>query len=290
MLHKIYCLFLVFVGFQMNAQIKGTVIDEFGNPIPYVNIWVDGESNGTTSNEDGSFIINSTKNKVLVFSAVGFETKRTTLNNGDKIILVSKIHKLNEVVIGKLKFTKNVEIGEAKKKRSNFFSGDEPWIYAKRFQFEESFVETPFIKSIIFFTDSEKRGAKIKIRLFEFDNSIPTDDLLNEDIVVSVNKGMSKNVIDVSKYKLKIPKNGVVVGLEWLIIDENKFQIDNLGTDDEKFRYSYAPSLIINYSDEENAFSYRNGAWEKAKKYDLKTNDPWNNKILTPAINLIITN
>ena len=121
MLHKIYCLFLVFVGFQMNAQIKGTVIDEFGNPIPYVNIWVDGESNGTTSNEDGSFIINSTKNKVLVFSAVGFETKRTTLNNGDKIILVSKIHKLNEVVIGKLKFTKNVEIGEAKKKRSNFF-------------------------------------------------------------------------------------------------------------------------------------------------------------------------
>ena len=287
---KCYILFLVLISFSAFSQIKGTVIDEFGNPIPYVNIWVDGESIGTTSNEDGSFIINSTKNKVLVFSAVGFETKRTTLNNGDKIILVSKIHKLNEVVIGKLKFTKNVEIGEAKKKRSRFFSGDEPWIYAKRFQFEESFVETPFIKSIIFFTDSEKRAAKIKIRLFEFDNSIPTDDLLNEDIVVSVNKGMSKNVIDVSKYKLKIPKNGVVVGLEWLIIDKNKFKIDNLGTDDEKFRYSYAPSLIINYSDEENAFSYRNGAWEKAKKYDLKTNDPWNNKILTPAINLIITN
>jgi hypothetical protein len=283
-------LFLIICVSSAFSQIKGVVVDSLGTPIPYVNIWVDGENIGTTSEEDGTFIINSTNDKMLVFSAVGFETKRTTLSDGDKTILVSKIHELNEVVIDRLKLTKEIEIGEAKKKRSKFLSGGEPWIYAKRFSFEESFVETPFIKTIIFFTDSEKRDAKIKIRLFEFDNSIPTDDLLNEDIVVSVKKGMSKNVIDVSKYKLKIPKNGVVVGLEWLIIDENKFQINISGTDEEKFRSSYAPSLIINYSEEENAFSYRNGAWERAKKYDSKTNDPWNNKILTPAINLIITN
>jgi hypothetical protein len=143
---------------------------------------------------------------------------------------------------------------------------------------------------MVFFSDSEKRNAKIKIRLFEFNNFIPTADLLTEDIIVSVKKGMGKNVIDVSKYKLKIPENGLVVGLEWLIIDENKFEMRESGTDEKKVRISYAPSLIINYNEDENAFSYRNGAWERAKKFDSKTNKPWNNKILTPAINLILTN
>jgi hypothetical protein len=117
------------------------------------------------------------------------------------------------------------------------------------------------------------------------------DDLLTEDIIVSVKKGMRKNVIDVSKYKLKIPENGLVVGLEWLIIDENKFEIRQSDDDEKRVRISYAPSLIINYSEDENAFSYRNGAWERAKKLDSKTSNPWiNNKVLTPAINLILTN
>lgn len=287
---KCYILFLVLISFSAFSQIKGTVIDEFGNPIPYVNIWVDGENIGTTSQEDGTFTINCTKDKLLVFSAVGFETKSTTPNNGEKIVLQSKIFELNEVVIDKLKGTKEIEIGDAKKIRHKFLSGDKPFIYAKRFPFKESFLETPFIKQIIFFTDSEKRDAKIKIRIFDFNDSIPTADLLREDIILSVKKGMSKNVIDVGKYKIKIQENGVVVGLEWLIIDENKFEVSYSQKDKNSVIISYAPSLIINYSEDENSFSYRNGAWYRAKKLDLQSNGPWNNKILTPAINLIITN
>ncbi len=289
------CFILLFLSCcSAFAQIKGVVIDSLGMPIPYVNIWVDGENIGTTSQEDGTFTINCANNKILVFSAVGFETQKIAVNFDNKIVLVSKIFELNEVVIGKLKRTKEIEIGEAKKIRHKFLSGDKPWIYAKRFPFEESFVETPFIKEIIFFSDSEKRDAKIKIRLFVFNDSIPTDDLLTEDIIVSVKKGMSKNVIDVSKYKLNIPKNGIVVGLEWLIIKENEYEYEfsfkELSKSKSVKSIYYAPSLIINYSEDENAFSYKNGAWYRAKKFDSKTNSPWNNKVLTPAINLILTN
>ena len=36
-------------GFSLSAQVKGIVVDENNQPIPYVNIWVQNENNGTTS-------------------------------------------------------------------------------------------------------------------------------------------------------------------------------------------------------------------------------------------------
>lgn len=39
------------------AQIKGKVVDENNQPIPYVNIGVQNEALGTTSEEDGSFYL-----------------------------------------------------------------------------------------------------------------------------------------------------------------------------------------------------------------------------------------
>jgi hypothetical protein len=56
----------------MSSQISGTVVDEKNQAIAYVNIWVENENIGTTSNQKGEFFINSTIEKVLTFSAVGF--------------------------------------------------------------------------------------------------------------------------------------------------------------------------------------------------------------------------
>ena len=94
--------------------------------------------------------------------------------------------------------------------------------------FKYSYVILCWLKKIIFFSNSEKNNAKLKIRFFQLEDSILTNDLMEEDIIVTVKKGMRKNVIDISKYKLRIPKNGVLVGLEWLIIPENFYEF-NLG-------------------------------------------------------------
>ena len=61
------------------SQIKGVVVDENDKPIPYVNIWVENENIGTTSQEDGTFVLNDSEvNKNLIFSAIGYK-KTTTL-------------------------------------------------------------------------------------------------------------------------------------------------------------------------------------------------------------------
>ncbi len=282
-------LFLL-ISYSLNAQIKGVVVDENNIPIPYVNIWVENENIGTTSEENGSFQLNVSKDKNLIFSAIGY--KKSTTFFKEKIVLEKEFYKLEDVVIQTSKQTKEIEIGDSKKIHHRQLSGDKPWIYGKLFSYETKYSETSFLKSIIFYTDSRKEKAKIKIRVYEVKDSIPTNDILYEDLIVTVKKGMRKNKIDVSKYKIMFPKNGLIVGLEWLIIDFNKYDFDYKDGKSEKILVSYAPDLVINYSDIENSYRFSGGKWTKNKIIFFKTKNknPWDNKVMVPAINLILTN
>jgi hypothetical protein len=286
-------LLFLFYTFSLSAQISGTLVNEKDEPIPYVNIWVQDENIGTTSDEKGIFKINTNSEKTLVFSAVGFEIKKTSIQDNEKVILKEAIYKLDEVTVTKRKQDKEFEIGGAEKIHHKQFSGDKPWVYAKLFEYDSIYKATPYLKKIVFFSDSEKKGAKLKIRIFQFNNSIPTIDLLDEDLIVTVKKGMRKNEIDISKYNLRFPKNGIVIGLEWMIIEENKFVFEYTTsmTKKKSKEKSYAPSLIVNYSKVENSFNYSEGKWSRGKIFTTDKNDkPWYNTVMMPAIKLILTN
>jgi len=284
-------LFVIFCTSTLSAQISGIVKDSLTKkPIPYVNIWVENENSGTTSNENGLFELNINDEKRIVFSALGFENKTIASSNAKNVLLNPKIYELNEVIVENLKKTKELEIGGAKKTQHSQLSGDKPWIYGKLFDYEEQYSETPYIKKVIFYSNSNIKNAKLKIRIFEMNDSIPSNDLLYEEIIITVKKGMKKNSIDVSQNNIKFSKKGVVIGLEWLIIDENKYNYEYKESKIKKSFVTYAPSLVINYEDLENSFRYSGGKWIRSKKYDSKQNKPWDNKVLTPAINLLLTN
>jgi hypothetical protein len=281
-----------FITISLSAQIRGVVKDSTsGEPIPYVNIWVENETIGTTSETNGSFSLDIKEEKLLVFSALGYESKKSSSKN-ELILLKPKVFELNEVVVTFPKKTKELEIGEAHKVHISQLSGNKPWIYAKLFNYDIKYKETPFIKKIVFYSNSDIKGAKIKIRIFGFNDSIPTDDLINEDIIVTVKGGMKKNTIDVSKYNIEFPKKGIVIGLEWLIIEENKyfFTYKDPKTKQKVSLENYAPSLVINHSPDEISFTYSKGRWYKHKRHSSNYKKEWNNKVDTPAINLILTN
>ena len=283
----------VLTAFQLSAQISGSTIDDNGKPIPYVNIWVENENIGTTSDDKGIFKIHTTSDKVLIFSSVGYEVKKTTIKDNQKVILNEAIFKLEEVVVSQRKQNEELEIGGAKKIHHTQLSGDKPWIYGKLFEFDSTYSSTPFLKKIVFFSDSEKKDAKLKIRIFDFNGSIPTSDLLQEDLIVTVRKGMRKNEIDISKYNIRFPENGIVIGLEWMVIEENKyvFEYKAFGTKKTVKEEYYAPSLVVNYSEVENSINYMQGKWSRSKiSHTDKKDKPWYNKVMMPAINLILTN
>ena len=99
---------LAFLFFSISnfAQIKGTITDEKGNPLPFVSVFEENTYSGTTSNEQGKYQLNIKevgKNKI-VFQYLGFKTQKVAVSGDSKtIVLDIKMQEesfaLNEVVI-----------------------------------------------------------------------------------------------------------------------------------------------------------------------------------------------
>ncbi len=105
-------LFLLLLGMQsMQAQqtITGTVTDELG-PVAGANIVVQGTTNGTQTDFDGNFTIETSSTAVLVISYIGYATQNVTVGNQTTINvqLAEDASQLEEVVV--------IGYGTAKKK------------------------------------------------------------------------------------------------------------------------------------------------------------------------------
>ncbi|PXX31801.1 TonB-dependent receptor [Arenibacter sp. ARW7G5Y1] len=94
-------LFFSIVSLQAQQIISGTVTDESGQPLPGVNVIVQGTANGTVADFDGNYSINAAEGAVLEFSYLGFLAqnvqvgKATTIN----VVLQEDVSLLDEVVV-----------------------------------------------------------------------------------------------------------------------------------------------------------------------------------------------
>jgi TonB-linked SusC/RagA family outer membrane protein len=98
-------IFIGLIGFLASGQsfeIKGTVADSNGSPLPGVSILVKNSAKGTTTDFDGNFTItNVKKGDTLVFSYLGFTTQSVvvTSNANLNVVLKEDTQSLEEVVI-----------------------------------------------------------------------------------------------------------------------------------------------------------------------------------------------
>jgi len=101
----ILSLFVCLMSLTATAQtyeIKGTVSDSGGNPLPGVSLVVKNTARGASSDFDGNFIIsNISQGETLVFSYLGFSTKEIVINNSNdlNVVLVEDTQSLDEVVV-----------------------------------------------------------------------------------------------------------------------------------------------------------------------------------------------
>lgn len=100
-----FAIIFCFVGIIANAQliIKGKIVDEFNNPLPFVNVFIQGTTYGTTTDDNGRFAFSSKKKRgILEVSFVGFQTKTIKINPKTKflnITLTEGDNVLEEVVV-----------------------------------------------------------------------------------------------------------------------------------------------------------------------------------------------
>jgi len=95
------CLCSVSILFAQTKGIKGTVIDETGEPVIGCTILEKGKTNGTTTDADGKFTLNVSPNATIQVSYVGYVTQEIAVGNKTTltITLVEDTKSLDEVVI-----------------------------------------------------------------------------------------------------------------------------------------------------------------------------------------------
>jgi hypothetical protein len=284
---------LIFISCSLSAQIKGIVKDSLtGKPIPYVNIWVENENIGSTSEENGTFFINSAENeKKLIFSTLGFEKKIIKASDASEVNLKPMAYSLDEVVISKSIGTKSIEIGKTKNEIYQAFDNG-PKIDTKFFPYFPSYKKTKHLKQVSIYTDSRIEEAIIKIHFYEADaNGFPGEELLEKDFVVTVKKGTRTNRFDLTDFNLKFPKKGLFVGFEKLMIEKNKTEktITDSNTNISQTQKTYFPFVLYNYVERDFLYTFSGGKWNKQiKQKDSDTSAKM--MINEPAINLILTN
>lgn len=291
MKEKRFCWLFILIGISLSAQIKGVVVDEFNKPISYVNIWVQNENNSTTSEENGEFSINVLGSKNLIFSALGFEKKTIKAADAEKVTLKSNALELNEIIIVKRYESKVIEIGKVKNQNSQAFENG-PRMDAKYFPYLPKYKKTKFIKQVIFFTDIKLESASFKVHFYAVaSDGSPGEELLQKDFLVSVKNGVKKTFFDVTDFNLKMPKTGIFVGFEKLIIEKNKLEkeVVDINTKTTTIQKTYFPYVLYNFVESEFIYTFSGGKWKKKTKGNI-SNPLEKMSAYEPAINLILTN
>lgn len=96
----LFCL-LQLAAYSQGNEIRGTVTDAGGEPLPGVSIMVKGTTLGTITDIDGNYYLTVEPNSTLIFSFIGYITQE--INLGDQttidVVLAEDIMELEEIVV-----------------------------------------------------------------------------------------------------------------------------------------------------------------------------------------------
>ncbi len=288
---------IILISLTARSQVRNVVKDSLTNErIPYVNIWAENEMKGTTSDEKGEyFLSNDLSGKVIVFSSIGYKTKRKVYSKNDSVVFLQpEVTELKEVVVTSVQKSTRTEIGAFKKSEISFYfgCGGFPWMIGKYFSFEEYMVETPFLSQIEVLTSSSVAGSKFNVRLYTMSTSgTPNEVLYKENIIATAKKDKNITTIDLSKDLVEIPRSGILVAIEFLIIDSNYFEYKytKKGSKEELIGHRYEPLIGTVPSESENSWEYVKGQWRISDRV-YYSNGKYKGKYAEPAVKLTLIN
>jgi TonB-linked SusC/RagA family outer membrane protein len=96
----IFALLLAFsLSVSAQTQVRGTVIDEYGDPAIGATIQVKGTTQGTVTDIDGNFTISAPAGGTLVISYVGYATQEVPVSANVRVMLTTDDELLDELIV-----------------------------------------------------------------------------------------------------------------------------------------------------------------------------------------------
>ncbi len=93
---------LLFMGIGImtaQTQVRGTVVDEAGEPVIGATIQIQGTSQGTVTDYDGNFTLSAPAGGTLIVSYVGMITQEVPVSSNVRIVLTADAELLDEVIV-----------------------------------------------------------------------------------------------------------------------------------------------------------------------------------------------
>ena len=307
---KITRLFFIFLflwtGFiYSQTKISGYVYDETNEPIAFANVLFKGSTEGTITNEDGRFYLESVNTwDTVIVSFLGYESLEITLtkkvNYDLKFILKEEASALSEVVIftGKQskKASENPAIAILKKiwerKRQNGLRKFKQYEYDKyeKVEFDINTIDSSLIKSKLFRgmefvfdqVDTSRVTGKTYLPIFinEAVSRVYGDNIKNkekEDLKGNKNSGFSNNQViidfvddlysdfDIYDNYLKFFDKSFVSPLSKTGIQTYNYVLSDSAFIDNKWCYN-----IIYYPRRKNELTFKGDFWVNDSTYAIK--------------------
>ncbi|MBQ9223391.1 MAG: SusC/RagA family TonB-linked outer membrane protein [Prevotella sp.] len=112
----ICALMCTMAAFAQGNQVRGTVLDENGEPVIGASVMIKGTKTGTVTNVDGQFTLNDAVGKTLLITYIGYENQEVKAQRTMEIHLHSSATAIEEVVVtGMQKVDKRLFTGSTTK-------------------------------------------------------------------------------------------------------------------------------------------------------------------------------
>lgn len=259
-------------------NIIGVIVNKHKDPLPLTNIVLQNRAVGTITNEKGEFILpNITASDSIKITNIAYYSKVIAVSdfrNNDTIILDENIQQLNDIVLKNLsKYKQEIKLGFENYSNNGEFKfgpGNQIALFIANKLEKEGWIKGVSFKVKEF----GKCKNSMRIRLLQMDTLQfkPSIDILEENIIIKSGNLKKTNNVDLSAYKIMLPKEGIFIILEWLYPD----------SDCDKNSYA---SISANLLEPSNIvwFNFRDKAWNKDSRPRLP-----NGNYMTPNIGLTI--
>ena len=304
---KLLIAFLCFNFYSAFGQtnVRGYVFDVYNEPIPFANVLFKGSTEGTITNEDGKFYLESDEKwETLIVSFIGFEVLEIPLTKSVtydlKFTLKEEASSLNEVFIvsGKQskKASENPAIAILKKiwerKRQNGLKQFKQYEYDQyeKVEFDLNTIDSALIKSKLFKgmefvfeeVDTSNVTGKTYLPIFlnESVKKISGDNVINkerEDLLGNKNSGFSNNQViidfiddlyseyDVYDNYLKFFDKSFVSPISRTGVQTYNYVLSDSAFIDNKWCYN-----IIYYPRRKNELTFKGDFWVNDSTYAIK--------------------
>ncbi|MFK5973274.1 MAG: DUF5686 family protein, partial [Flavobacteriaceae bacterium] len=298
-------LILLLFSFLARAQTKvsGIVSDEFGEPVAFANVLFKNSTEGTITNDNGRFYLESeTDYKTLIVSFIGYEGREILLTSKVtytmNIVLAESTEQLNEVVLisGKQSKRNNPAVDILRKiwakKRENGLRKFKQYRYDKyeKIEFDLNTIDSALMKRKIFKglefvfkdLDTSRITGKTYLPIFlnETFSKVYGDNTMNvekEDIIGNKNSGFDNNQAiiafiadlyqdyDIYDNYLKFFDKSFTSPLSKTGIDTYSYALRDSAFIDNKWCYN-----IVYYPRRKNELTFKGDFWVNDTTYAIK--------------------